>query len=148
MNGSARYLAVLDSLREFFRDCPMNSEMSSIQLTADGHPQVIVRLRATDPALIAAGIVEWRRTLARGNTWAWRTPCGTEIHVATTGHAPEDTEVPITVVAGPVPNDCGLDHDLEPGRPDELGDDTLYQWLGNEIATTWPFGPLPHGATT
>ena len=127
----------------------MNSEMSSVHIAVEP-PSVVVQLLATDPTLVAAGIVEWRRTLAGGSTWVWRTPLGTEIHVATTGHAPECPDVPIAVVAGPIPHDGRLDHGLDPGRTDELDDDTLYQWLGSEIAGNWPFESttdIHHGAT-
>lgn len=145
MSESRRYLASLEALRELFIHYPVHAELSSIRLTATrtGAASIVVRLRETDPVVLAAGIVEWRRTLAGGNTWAWRTANGTDLHVATTGYAPECRDVPLTVVGGPIPSLCCLDVEIE--HVAEIDDDTLYRWLGDEIANDWPFEPATLG---
>lgn len=147
MSGSARYLEALESLRVLFLDCPTRAEMSSIQLAvdSDGQPSVMVWLHTTSPAVLAAGIVEWRRTLSHGSTWVWRTPDGASLHVATTGRAPGCADIPIAVLAGPLPHSCHLDHALDPDLAEELDDDALYRWLGDEVANNWPF---PAGTNT
>jgi hypothetical protein len=147
MSGSVRYLDTLESLRALFLDYPMRADMSSIHLSvdSDGQASIMVWLRSTDPVVLAAGIVEWRRTLSPGATWVWRTPDGAGLHVATTGHAPECAGIPVAVLAGPLPHECHLDNDLEPGLSEERDDDALYRWLGDEIAHNWPF---PAGTNT
>ncbi|WP_460403176.1 hypothetical protein [Actinophytocola sediminis] len=74
----------MESLRELFAGYPCHVEMSSISIAVDptGQAAVTVRLREADPAVLAAGIVEWKRTLSRASTSAWRTPAGYEVHVA------------------------------------------------------------------
>lgn len=143
MSGSARYLGALRSLQDMFVNYPMRAEMSSINIAMDsvGNLSVMVLLRASDPVILAAGIVEWKRSLTKGSSWVWRTPCGEEIYVSTTGYAPECDEIPVVVMAGPISADCYLDHDLDPDEPEELSVDTLYRWLGDEIANNWPFMP-------
>jgi len=114
-------------------------ELSSVQIAtgADGATTVLVRLRDSDPVVLAAGIVEWRRTLVRGRTLAWRAANGDSFQVVVTGFGGEIDEIPLTVVTGPVPADCCLDLEL----PGEVDDDVLYRWLGDEIANNWPFEP-------
>lgn len=140
-NGSRGYLGVLESLRELFERYPVRADMSSVHVALDpaGRASVLVWLRPADPVVLAAGIVEWRRTLAGRRSWAWRTPGGEHLHISTAGHAPECDELSVAVLAGPIPHDCCLDVDLEPDVPEVLDDDVLYRWLGDEIANDWPF---------
>lgn len=147
MSGSVRYLDALESLRALFLDYPMRAEMSSIHLAvdSDGQSSIMVWLHSKDPVVLAAGIVEWRRTLSHGSTWVWRTPDGARLHVATTGRAPECADMPIAVLAGPLAHGCHLDNDLDPNVAAELDDDALYRWLGDEVASNWPF---PAGTNT
>lgn len=65
MRGSDRYLEPLAAVRELFVRCPVHVELSSVQIAtgADGAATVLVRLGDSDPVVLAAGIVEWRRTL-------------------------------------------------------------------------------------
>jgi hypothetical protein len=141
MSGSRHYLLPLEALHDLFVQYPVRADLSSIHIATDhsGKASILVRLRQADPAVLAAGIVEWRRTLSKGTSWAWRAPSGKNIHVVTTGYVPECGGIPLTVVAGPVPLNCCLDLDLE--IPEELDDDSLYRWLGDEIANNWPFEP-------
>ncbi|OLF05871.1 hypothetical protein BLA60_34385 [Actinophytocola xinjiangensis] len=140
MSGSQRFLGPLAAVRELFVRCPVDVEMSSVRIGVDagGVVSALVRLRNSDPAVLAAGIVQWRRTLVRGNTWAWRGPAGDGFHIVTTGFG-EDGGVAVAVVAGPVPAGCCLDLEL----PGEIDDDVLYRWLGDEIANNWPFETKP-----
>ncbi|WP_460397746.1 hypothetical protein [Actinophytocola sediminis] len=130
--GSPHHLDALTSLRELFVNYPIRADMSSIRIVGDG--QVLVELRAAEPVVLAAGIVVWQRTLANATTWTWRT--GDELHVVTTGRAPERDDLTITVLAGPVPHDCRLDHVLEPGSAETLDAVALYDWLASEITNT------------
>jgi hypothetical protein len=141
VSGSHRYLAALESLRELFVNYPFRAEISTITVAMDRlwRPAIMVQLHRAHPVILAAGIMEWRRTLSHGNTWAWRTPNGAELFVATAGRAPESDDMPVAVIAGPIPHDCYLENDLEPDVSEEVDDDTLYRWLGDEIANNWPF---------
>ncbi|OLF09362.1 hypothetical protein BLA60_19495 [Actinophytocola xinjiangensis] len=114
--------------------------MESISLASNsGEDSVLVRLGAADRVVLVAGIVEWRRTLVGGRTWVWRTPDGTAVHISTTGHAPECAGLSVAVLAGPVAWGGCLDVPVEPGVSEEVDDDVLYRWLGDEIANDWPF---------
>jgi hypothetical protein len=145
MSGSHRYLTVLESLRDLFVHYPLRAEMSSITLATDatGQVSIVVALHRADTAMLAAGVVEWRRTLAEVRTWAWRTPDGEELYVSAAGHAPECEGMRVAVIAGPVPQDAYLEHDLDPDVSTEIDLDTLYRWLGDEIANSWPFKVAP-----
>jgi hypothetical protein len=146
MSESHHYQAVLESLRELFVNYPFRAEMSTVTIATDptGQASIMVWLRNTESATLAAGCVEWRRTLSQGNTWVWRTPSGDELYVATTGYAPESVDVSMAVIAGPLPHDCYLEHDLEPDASEEVDMDTVYRWLGDEIANNWPFKSTPN----
>ncbi|MGH3761185.1 hypothetical protein [Actinophytocola sp.] len=143
MSGSYRYLRALESLQELFANYPFRADMSSMLISMDptGKAAILVQLHSADPMVLAAGIVEWKRTLVDGNTWAWRTPSGKEIHISTTGYTPECGETSIVVMTGPVPHDCYLDFHLDPNTSEVLDDERLYHWLGSEIANNWPFKP-------
>lgn len=137
---SRSYVNSLESLQGLFVSYPVRAEMSTITVAVDsGGPSVLVRLRGADRVVLVAGIVEWRRTLVRGRTWVWRTPDGEAIHVSTAGHAPEGAELAVAVLAGPVPWGSCLDLPLDPGTAEQVDDDVLYRWLGDEIANNWPF---------
>jgi hypothetical protein len=140
MSGSHRYLNALESFHTGLTSYPMRAELASINFTMDQerHVMITVHLEKADPVVLAAGLVDWDRTLGRAQTWGWRTPDGKEGHVAVIGYSTEGT--PIAVVAGPIPyDDQRLDHDLEPGVPEQLDTDSLYRWLGAEITEAWPF---------
>lgn len=146
MTGSHRYLDALESLHTMLASYPTQAELSAIQLAVDpaGRVSVVVHLRVAEPATLAAGLVEWRRSLGRPEVWAWRTPEGNELHIAVVGHGDEfDDDVPIAVLAGPTPYDRRLDHGLDPGAAERLSGETLDAWLAAEVVRTWPFSSGP-----
>jgi hypothetical protein len=147
MNGSYRYLHPLESVHDLLRSYPMRAEMSSVNFTSDpaGRASVTVQLRDADPAVLAAGLVEWQRTLYPPEIWAWRNAATDGVHIVVSGFGPECDKTPIAVLAGPIPHTPRLDTALEPGTPRRLDPDTLHSWFGLEILHSWPFQPI--GAT-
>lgn len=148
VNGSYRYLHPLDSVHDLLLSYPMRADMSSIHIeAAHGQSTITVRLREADPAVLAAGLVEWHRTLYPAETWAWRAATGDDVHIIVTGFGPECDRTAIAVLAGPIPQTPRLDMNLEPATPRRLDPDTLYGWFGSEILHSWPFQPATIGAT-
>jgi hypothetical protein len=151
VSGSNSYVRPLASLLELFDGYPFHAEISSIHIAADslGEPAILVHLREMDPGILAAGLVEWARTLDETVIRGWRTPSGTETHISVTGYAPECGDVPIGVLTGPFPHSNRFDVRREPGQVKELDEDALSAWFVSETTNTWPFKrrELSKGAT-
>jgi hypothetical protein len=112
---------------------PTQAGISIIHIVVNPQTAIMVRLREAEPALLAAGLVEWQCLLGRTEIWAWRTPR----HIVVTGYGSECAETPIAVLAGPMPYDDQFD--LDPDASDRLGTETFYDWFGAEVVRTWPF---------
>lgn len=141
MSGSHRYLDTLSSFHAMLSSFPTRAEVASVQfaMSPEGQVTVTVHLRPAEPAVLAAGLVDWERTLGRTETWAWRTLNGDEVHLAVFGYDDCD-RTPIAVVSGPIPYDgWHVDYDLDLGLAEQIDTDVLYRWLGAEIARSWPF---------
>src|SRR4051812_43480766 len=92
MNSSDAFLLLLDSIRDLFRYYPIRSGMCSVQVVVEpGTRQlVVVQLEAGALGSVAAGIVEWERTLAAGRLTIERSSDGATVTLGVAGHVDED----------------------------------------------------------
>jgi len=92
VNSSDNFLPLLDSIRNLFQHYPIRSEMGSVQVIVDSGARqlVVVQLVDGDLGSVAAGIVEWDRTLAAGRLTIERSPDGATVTLGVAGHIDED----------------------------------------------------------
>src|SRR5262245_48535535 len=113
MNGSDQVLPLMESAVALLRDYPGRGDMASIRVVAG--ESVVVQLAAGELGAVAAGIVEWDRTLAAGRCTLARTSDGAAVVPSLAGHIDEDgTDVE---VCGTAPYDSHvIGAELLPGE--------------------------------
>lgn len=98
MSGSARFVDLLASLHTLLANYPIEADMSSVEVEIDafGREAATVHLWPTRLAALAAGLVEWERTLASGTASVWRTRDGRRVHLTVQGRSDEG-DIPVQV---------------------------------------------------
>lgn len=129
MNGSDKFLPLLDSIRLLLRHYPMQAEMTAVWVVAEGSARqlVVVQLAAGELGRVAAGLVEWHRTLAAGRCVAARSSDGATVDLGVCGHIDEDgTDVEVW---GCAPHDARhIGSDLLPGERASVPFEVLAVW--------------------
>jgi hypothetical protein len=129
MNASDKFLPLLDSIHSLLRHYPVQAEVGSIRVVAESSARqlVMVQLAAGELTTVAAGLVEWHRTLAAGRGVAARTSDGATVHLGVCGHIDEDgTDVEVW---GCAPHDARLiGDDVMPGERTSVPFDVLAVW--------------------
>jgi hypothetical protein len=139
MNGSRPYLDPLEKLHTMLSSYPTRAEIASIHIAdRSGQAEIAVRLQEAEPAPMAAGLLDWQRTLGRARTWAYRAPHQSTARLAVVGYGTECARTPVVVIGGPTADADQLG-DLELRNPELLDAEFLPTWLGSEIIRTWPF---------
>ena len=84
MNSSEAFLPLLDSIRDLFQHYSIRSGMCSVQVVVEAGARqlVVVELEAGALGSVAAGIVEWERTLAAGRLTIERSSDGATVTLA------------------------------------------------------------------
>ena len=125
MTTSETFLTLLDSIRTLLRDYPIQADMTTVRVV-DGE-RVVVQLAAGDLGAVAAGIVEWDRTLAAGRRTIERSSDGATVTLGLVGHVDEDgTDVE---VYGTTPYDARrLGTDLLPGEATAVPFEVFAVW--------------------
>jgi hypothetical protein len=125
MTTSQTFLPLLDSIRVLLRDYPIHADMTTVRVV-DGE-RVVVQLATGDLGTVAAGIVEWDRTLAAGRHTVERSPDGATVTLGLAGHVDEDgTDVE---VYGTTTHDARrLGTDLLPGETTTVPLEVLAVW--------------------
>jgi hypothetical protein len=125
MTTSETFLPLLDSIRVLFRHYPIQADMTTVRIVAG--ERVVVQLAAGDLGRVAAGIVEWDRTLAAGRRTIERSSDGASVTLGLVGHVDEDgTDVE---VYGTTPYDAlRLGTDLLPGETTAVPFEVLAVW--------------------
>jgi hypothetical protein len=97
VNGSDKFLPLLEAMHVLFRDYPIQGEMTDIRLvTESGRGLVVVRLATGELPTVAAGMVEWYRTLAGPRGIAFRSTDGTTVYLGLVGRDDEtDTDIEV-----------------------------------------------------
>ena len=92
MNSSDNFLPLLDSIRNLFQHYPIRSAMGSVQVVVNSGARqlVVVQLASGNLGTVAAGIVEWERTLAAGRLTIERSSDGATVTLGVAGHVDED----------------------------------------------------------
>lgn len=126
MTMSETFLPLLDSIRVLFRDYPIQADMTAVRVV-DGE-RVVVQLATGDLGAVAAGIVEWDRTLAAGRRTIERSTDGATVTLGLVGHVDEDgTDVE---VYGTTPYDARrLGAELLPGEIIGVPFEVLAVWV-------------------
>ncbi len=125
MTTSETFLPLLDSIHALLRDYPIQADMTTVRV-ADGD-RVVVQLAAGDLGTVAAGIVEWDRTLAAGRRTIERSSDGATVTLGLVGHVDEDgTDVEVYATT---PYDARrLGTDLLPGETTAVPFEVLAVW--------------------
>jgi hypothetical protein len=125
MTTSETFLPLLDSIHTLLRDYPIQADMTTVRVV-DGD-RVVVQLAAGDLGAVAAGIVEWDRTLAAGRRTIERSSDGATVTLGLVGHVDEDgTDVE---VYGDTTYDARrLGTDLLPGETTAVPFEVLAVW--------------------
>src|ERR1044072_1966865 len=125
MTTSETFLPLLDSIRVLLRDYPTQADIATVRVVAG--ERVVVQLAAGDLGSVAAGIVEWDRTLAAGHSTIERSSDGATVTLGLAGHVDEDgTDVE---VYGTSPYDATrLGADQLPGETTAVPFDVLAVW--------------------
>src|SRR5262249_46185815 len=92
MTTSETFLPLLDSIRDLFHHYPIHAGMGSVRAVVDcgARQLVVVQLVAGNLETVAAGIVEWDRTLAAGRRTMERSTDGATVTLGLAGHVDED----------------------------------------------------------
>jgi hypothetical protein len=129
VNGSAKFLPLLESLHTLLRDYPIQAQMCSIDFDVeppDG-PEVLVQLAETELTATARGLLEWHRTLASSRILAKRTTDGATLHLEVCGQI--DTDDTRVEVWGETPFDERLiGAGTQPGQQVPLSVEQLATW--------------------
>jgi hypothetical protein len=125
MTTSQTFLPLLDSIRVLLRDYPIHADMTTVRVV-DGE-RIVVQLAAGDLGTVAAGMVEWDRTLAAGKHTIERSSDGATVTLGLAGHVDEDgTDVE---VYGTTTYDARrLGTDLLPGETTAVPFEVLAVW--------------------
>jgi hypothetical protein len=128
MSGSDRFVGLLASLHTLLANYPIEADMSSVEVEIDafGREAATVHLWPTRLAILAAGLVEWERTLASGTASMWRTPDGHSVHLTLNGRSDEG-DIPVQVW-GSVPFHEHVFGDLAPGDRRRIDTALLALW--------------------
>jgi hypothetical protein len=125
MTTSETFLPLLDSIRVLLRDYPVQAEMTAVRVVLG--ERVVVQLATGGLGTVAAGIVEWGRTLAAGRHTIERSSDGATVTLGLVGHVDEDgTDVE---VYGTTPYDARrLGAELLPGETTTVPFEVLAVW--------------------
>jgi hypothetical protein len=129
VNGSDKFLPLLDAMHTLLRDYPIQGEMTEIRVVlAESPGRVVVRLATGDLPTVAAGMVEWYRTVVAPSGTVFRGTDGTTVHFGLVGRD-EETGVDIEV-RGRVAFDerYRVSLDLFPGEQKPLTLEMLALW--------------------
>ena len=129
MTGSDKFLPPLESIHNLLRYYPIQADLASIKVdtTSGVRSRVMVQLAATDLTTIAAGLLEWHRTLADSAAVAARTSDGVTVHLGVCGINDEDgSDVDVWGCAPYDPKLIGAD--LQPGERVSLPFEELAVW--------------------
>jgi hypothetical protein len=129
VNSSEAFLPLLYSIRDLFQRYPIQSGMGSVRVVVGSGARqlVVVQLVAGDLGSVAAGIVEWDRTLAAGRLMIERSSDGATVTLGVAGHVDEDgTDVE---VYGTAPFEARrLGTDVMPGETVAVPFEVLAVW--------------------
>jgi hypothetical protein len=129
VNGSEKFLPLLDSIRLLLRHYPVQADIASVRVTAESGSRqvVVVQLAAGELGTVAAGVAEWHRTLAAGRCVAARSSDGATVDLGVCGHIDEDgTDVEVW---GSTPHDARhIGSDLMPGETAAVPFEVLAVW--------------------
>jgi hypothetical protein len=129
MNTSDKVLPLLDSIHRLLQNYPIQAEITSVKVVADGPSRelVMVQLASGELGTVAAGIIEWHHTLAASHCVATRTSDGATVHLGVCGHIDEDgTDVEVW---GSTPHDNRhIGSDLLPGERAAVPFEVLAVW--------------------
>lgn len=92
MNSSHSFLPLLESIRELLANYPVHAGMEQIRAVIDSPTSrlIAVQLAAGSLETVAAGIAEWKFTLADGRCTVERSGDGGTITLRLTGRIDED----------------------------------------------------------
>lgn len=129
VNGSEKFLPLLESLHTLLRDYPIQAQMCSIDIDVESRdrPEVLVQLAETELPATARGLLEWHRTLANSQILAKRTTDDTTLHLEVCGQI--DTDDTPVEVWGEIPFDeLLIGAGLQPGHQVPLPIEQLATW--------------------
>jgi len=128
MSDSARFVDLLESLHTLLANYPVQSDIASIEVEVDafGRDAAVVHLWPTTLATLAAGLVEWDRTLACATASVRRTSDGRSVHVTVSGRSDEG-DVPVQVWGSTVFHEH-LFGPIQPGHRHPIDMSALRVW--------------------
>lgn len=125
MTTSDLFLPLLDSIHALLRDYPIQADIATVRVVAG--ERVVVQLAAGDLGAVAAGIVEWDRTLAAGRRTIERSTDGATVTLGLVGHVDEDG-TDVEVYATTTYDARRLGTDLLPGETVAVPYEVLAVW--------------------